>query len=92
MITGLLLLGAAGVAVALGIRSRRVERAYRVDIARERSISAMLERMLDARVEAEDAAVAQAYCEGWSERAAFEECVRQERREVVVQRLKGLSN
>lgn len=81
------------VALALvGLNSWRGARAHQEAMKRERKVSAMLERMLEERIEAEEQAVAKAWCCGWDERAAFEECVRRERQEVVEQRLRGLTN
>lgn len=51
-----------------------------------------LETILAARIEAEEQAKAQAYCEGWEERRAFEDCLREEEWNAQAQQLKRMAN
>jgi len=59
---------------------------------RERERADKLETILTARIEAEEQAKAQAYCEGWEERRAFEDCLREEEWNARAQQLKRMTN
>lgn len=50
------------------------------------------ETLLAARIEAEEQAVAKAYCEGWEQRGIFEACVREERVQLQQRKLNRMAN
>lgn len=64
----------------------------RDDLKRERIRSAMLEKMLEARIASEEEAECKAWCAGWFVRGELEELVRGQRVEVAERWWKGMVN